>query len=126
MSTLSAVRCRPPSRDVNWPSVRPMAAVRQEADCCDEGRLRRLEALDELLPMLTGVLDIREVFVRISEIAQKVLPHDLMGLPLIDESGEHVVLHAVAGDIMPDVPRRVPIPDKSLLVKPWDHMIVGD
>jgi transcriptional regulator of acetoin/glycerol metabolism len=38
--------------------------------------LRRLENLDELLPTLAGVLDIREVFERVSAIARRVLPHD--------------------------------------------------
>jgi transcriptional regulator of acetoin/glycerol metabolism len=38
--------------------------------------LRRLENLDELLPTLAGVLDIREVFERVSAVARRVLPHD--------------------------------------------------
>jgi len=36
------------------------------SDSSDGGRLRRLETLDELLPTLAGVLDVREVFARIS------------------------------------------------------------
>ena len=39
-------------------------------------RLRTLQALDALLPALAGVLDIREVFDRVSAIAQQVLPHE--------------------------------------------------
>lgn len=44
----------------------------------DLGRLQRLEALDELLTALTGVLGLKEVFDRVSEIAQRVLPHDAL------------------------------------------------
>ena len=36
--------------------------------------------LDELLATLAGVLDVREVFDRVSAIAQKVLPHDAMAV----------------------------------------------
>jgi GAF domain-containing protein len=41
-------------------------------------RANNLELLDGLLGTLTGVLDIREVFDRVSTIARKVLPHDAM------------------------------------------------
>jgi transcriptional regulator with GAF, ATPase, and Fis domain len=41
-------------------------------------RADALETLDELLRTLVGVLDVREVFDRVSQIAQQVLPHDAM------------------------------------------------
>src|SRR5919109_4859671 len=37
-----------------------------------------LLTLDELLNAITGVLDIRDVFDRVSAIARRVLPHDAM------------------------------------------------
>jgi GAF domain-containing protein len=79
-------------------------ADRVPPDSSDLGRLRRLEALDELVPMLIGVLDVRDVFVRISTVAQGVLPHDLVGLPLMAEDGVHVIVQAIAGRVKPDVP----------------------
>jgi hypothetical protein len=38
-------------------------------------RLRRLAAVEELLTTLVGVLDVREVFARVSEVAGRVLKH---------------------------------------------------
>ena len=101
-------------------------ADRQPPDSSALGRLQRLEALDELLPMLSGVLDVREVFVTVSQVAQKVLPHDLLGLPLIDDDGVHVTVHAVSGSVTPTVPARIVLPMPELVSTPWDHMIVGD
>src|SRR5438093_4323624 len=43
-------------------------------------RLRRIEAVDRLLPALFRVLDIREVFDRVSALTRAVLPHDILGL----------------------------------------------
>src|SRR5262245_6088020 len=97
---------------------------RPESDSSDAARLKRLQALDDLLPLLTSVLDIRQIFVRISEIAQRALPHDFMGLPLVDDDGKHVTLHGVTGVVMPEVTPSIPIPDPDITVRPWDHIIV--
>jgi transcriptional regulator with GAF, ATPase, and Fis domain len=48
--------------------------------------LRRLEAAAALLPALIGVLDVREVFTRLSSIGGRALPHDLLTLGLFDEA----------------------------------------
>ena len=39
--------------------------------------MARLAALDDLLPTLAGVLDVRDVFERVSAIARNVIPHDI-------------------------------------------------
>ncbi len=46
---------------------------------------RRIEALSLLLPTVASALDVREVFLRISEIVQQVLPHDIMVLAFMHE-----------------------------------------
>ena len=48
-------------------------------------RLRRLAVVEELLPALTGVLEVREVLTRVSDIARRVLPHDAISLPAITD-----------------------------------------
>ena len=53
----------------------------------------RLEILNGPLNTLTDVLDIREVFDRVSQVVQRVLPHDLME---ISEAGNRIRLHAGA------------------------------
>ena len=102
--------------------------IREPLDSSDAGQLRRLEALDELLPMLSGVLDVRDVFLRISAVAQKVLPHELVGVTLFDEDGEHATVHAIAGEVGPLAPvRRVEMPSSApLRGLDWDHIIVDD
>jgi PAS domain S-box-containing protein len=71
---------------------------------------RRLEALDELLAALSGVLDIREVFERVSAIAKKVIPHDALSLPLLTDDKNHIVVYAITGDAK-RFPETLPLPD---------------
>jgi len=89
-------------------------------------REKNLEMLDGLLSTLAGVLDVREVFERVSGIARKVLPHDLLGLPLYSSDGEHLIVHAVVGV----EPMTTPIPlspmHRRLRVESWDHLIFDD
>jgi transcriptional regulator with GAF, ATPase, and Fis domain len=101
---------------------------RKYAVCVQEDLTkRRLEALDELLPMLAGVLDIREVFERVSAIARKVLPHDLLSLPLLTEDKKDIILHAVAGTTI-RFPEKIPLLEhhKPLLTTKWDYVIYPD
>ena len=96
----------------------------------DAERLRRLQALDELLPTLAGVLDIREVFDRISHISQRVLPHDMIALPLISDDKQSVIVYAAydATSQTPQYPRTVPMTDRhrERLFAGWDHNIFDD
>jgi transcriptional regulator with GAF, ATPase, and Fis domain len=105
----------------------PLAAA--DPDSSARERLERLEALDELLPTLAGVLDLREVFSRVSQIAQRVLPHDGLGLPLLTEDRLHVIPYAMAGGMAAvPVPDRVPIPPSLLYLTTtrWDYRIIED
>ena len=65
----------------------------------DAALLRRLEALAPLLSTIRDALDIREVFGRVSDVTRTVLPHDTMGLAVIDEDGVHARLYAVSSDV---------------------------
>lgn len=62
-------------------------AALQEALRVERERQQSLEASDALLRALSPVLDIREVFPRISKIAQRILPHDLLTLMFHDGAG---------------------------------------
>jgi transcriptional regulator with GAF, ATPase, and Fis domain len=70
-------------------------------------RLRRLEALDELLPTLAEVLDVRQVFARIGEIAKRVIPHDAFGLVLISDDRTALIPHAITGTGLVELPERL-------------------
>jgi transcriptional regulator with GAF, ATPase, and Fis domain len=107
----------------------PAAQARPLAADARDDRLARLEALDELLPTIAGVLDIRDVFARVADITQRVIPHDGLGLPLITEDRQHVVPFAVAGPLaQQSIPDRVPIPEamKPFLDTAWDYRIIDD
>jgi transcriptional regulator with GAF, ATPase, and Fis domain len=91
-------------------------------------RAANLQMLDSLLNALTGVLDIREVFARVSEIASKVLPHDAMGLPIFTDDREHVIPYATIGLPTDTFTRIQPVLEsqKHLLTEPWDAHIAAD
>ena len=76
-------------------------------------RLRRLQALDELLPTLATVLDVRTVFFQISEIAKRVVPHDALGLLRFTDDLEYASPFAVTGGGLIELPERIKLPDKE-------------
>jgi len=88
--------------------------------------LARLQALDPLVPALAGVLDIRDVFARVSEVASAAVPHDLLSLLLVADDGT-ITVHAVAGGEI-QFPRTVALPEDSrwILGGAWEYHIDRD
>src|SRR6202022_1090799 len=60
-------------------------------------RTATIESSVELLRAISGVLDIRTVFPKVSEIANKVLPHDLLTMMFHDRGGE-ILIQAASTD----------------------------
>jgi two-component system response regulator AtoC len=85
-----------------------------------------LEVLDGLLNTLTDVLDIREVFDRISQLVQRVLPHHILGVGEFSEQSDRMRLYVGAGLAEKPQPFDVPVPDREMLLKPWDATIFED
>jgi transcriptional regulator with GAF, ATPase, and Fis domain len=88
-------------------------------------RLKTLGTLDGLLIALTDVLDVRQVFDRVSEIAQRVLPHDGMLIGQVIDEGARVRMYATTGlgsVTSVDVANLSP----HLLTAPWEFQLVGD
>jgi len=98
----------------------------EEAQRAEELRERNANAemLEQLLETLAGVLDIREVFDRVSEISRKVLPHDAMSVPIILDDPPRLRVHALTG--FDDMPRsfEAPMPEPQLMTEPWDHLLM--
>jgi transcriptional regulator with GAF, ATPase, and Fis domain len=94
------------------------AALRERAD--------NLQMLEDLLATLSGVLGVREVVDRISEISRKVLPHDALAVTTILERENRIRVHALSG--FSDFPPffEAPLPEPQLLTEPWDHRIIDD
>ncbi len=107
------------------PGTRP-SADDIESLLAEVEELRRLKAVDDLLETLTGVLDIRQVFDRVSEISRAVLPHDALALGRLtpDRQSIRVWAHSSIPDF--DVPETVPLPDPSLAQREWDFMVLDD
>jgi transcriptional regulator with GAF, ATPase, and Fis domain len=82
--------------------------------------------LEGLLMTLTGVLDIREVFARVSEIAHKVLPHDGLSIAEVLPDGLTVRIHASHGLGELPYPFDLRIPDAAMLESGWDYSLVDD
>ena len=108
------------------PEARP---ARDEVDRlrAEVEELRRLKAVDGLLETLTGVLDVREVFDRVSEISRRVIPHDalLLGRLTPDRRSVRVWAHTAVPEGVP-VPEVVPLPDPDVANRDWDFMLLDD
>ncbi|HKC57663.1 MAG TPA: GAF domain-containing protein, partial [Vicinamibacterales bacterium] len=63
-------------------------------------RTASIEASMELLQTIADVLDIRTVFSRVSEIANKMLPHDRLVMAFIDREG-NLIRQAASTDDVP-------------------------
>ena len=89
--------------------------------------LRKLKAIDGLLATLTGVLDVRDVFDRVSEVARPVLPHDalILGRVTPDRQSIRIWAHSSVPEGIP-VPDVIPLPDPELLNRDWDFMLLDD
>ncbi len=70
----------------------------------DVERRRRLDAIDTLLPMLAGTLDVRGTFDRVSAIVQPVLTHDRLILTSLSGDGRQLIVEASSGAPVDDMP----------------------
>ena len=91
-------------------------------------RSRILRTLDELLPALSGVLDVRDVFEQVSTIAAKFIPHDGLGLPLLTEDRQQIVPFATSGIERRLLPPAQSIPETAryLFETEWDYEVFDD
>src|SRR5262245_41849244 len=88
-------------------------------------QLDRMRHLDTLLPALTNVLDVREVFDRVSEIAQKVLPHDGVVIGQLIDGGHKVRMYATQG-LGNATAMEVPNLSRQLINESWEHIVIND
>jgi transcriptional regulator with GAF, ATPase, and Fis domain len=94
----------------------------------DPATLARLDALAELLPVLAGALDVRDVFHHISRITREVLPHDALALALVSDDRQSLHIYALSSDVDFARPDRILVPPdaRDLLTSAWDFLIVDD
>jgi transcriptional regulator with GAF, ATPase, and Fis domain len=88
-------------------------------------RSRRLDLTADLLPALLRVLDVREVFDRLSAIARRAVPHDVLHLGLLSDDLSTVTTFARTGSgIDLDIPIAIAYP--PAVVRVWNFDIVDD
>jgi transcriptional regulator with GAF, ATPase, and Fis domain len=91
-------------------------------------RRRRRDALDRLVPALTGTLDVRAVFDQLAGIAQEIIPHDFLTLGLLTGDGKRVRIHAKWGDDgvdVDDIPE-IPLQEALLHTVNWDYFLARE
>jgi len=80
----------------------------------ERDRAAALAASEDLLRTLSNTLDIRDVFVRVSKIVARVLPHDRLTMTLYDDATGEILRHAVSNDRGPALMRIRPTPSGAL------------
>jgi transcriptional regulator with GAF, ATPase, and Fis domain len=88
-------------------------------------RYRRLDLAAELIPTLLHVLDVREVFNRISATANGALPHDRLMLRVFSHDLTSNVVFAGSGEApVPGPPVSHVYP--PALIRAWEYSIIDD
>jgi len=95
-----------------------MIITREQMDSAHESVSGYDETSAELLRTIAGVLDIRPVLPRLSEIANRMLPHDALAMGFLDEDGQ-LVIEGVTGDLADVQPEHDEVPFR-------DDLLIGD
>jgi transcriptional regulator with GAF, ATPase, and Fis domain len=88
-------------------------------------QLHRLELSAQVLPTLLGVLDLREVFDRLSMAAQPAMPHDAMVVILFDENLTKFSIYART-DQGTNIGPTLPLSYAAAAIRAWTFAIVDD
>jgi transcriptional regulator with GAF, ATPase, and Fis domain len=92
----------------------------------ETSRRRRLDAIDSLLPMIAGTLDVRGIFNRVSEIVQPVLSHDRLMLTSLSADRSEITVDAISGEPIPDFPTRIPATDPPACYQAAEYVLIPD
>ncbi|MGH9143113.1 MAG: GAF domain-containing protein, partial [Vicinamibacterales bacterium] len=90
------------------------------------GRLKRLDALESLLPALADALDVRDIFNRLAAIVGDILPHDTLELLMPTGDRQRARFHARSGSHAPALPEMVELPPNMVLTDGWRYFIIDD
>src|SRR5262249_12495431 len=103
-----------------------MSSGESDDDC--ERRLMRIDPLADVRRTLTGVLDLREVFDRLSQVAQRVLPHDTaFGLLFIRVNDQiKIRLHALSAPPDWQLPEVIDNSYPSEMTEGWEFGLHHD
>ena len=88
-------------------------------------QLRRLELAAGLLPAIRDVLDVREVFERLSVTSQSALPHDMLTLGLFGDDLRTMTVYAKTGRHS-DLGTVFPQPYPVAVTQAWEFDVIDD
>jgi GAF domain-containing protein len=92
----------------------------------DAERRRRLDAIDELLPLLANVLDVREVFNQVSAVVKPVLAHDLLVLSSLSADRTVFTVDALSGEPAPELWAPMPVSEADLKNHAYEPVLIPD
>jgi len=92
----------------------------------EESRRRRLDAIDSLLPMIAGTLDVRGIFHLVSEVVQPVLAHDRLVLSSLSADQREITIDASTGEPLVGFPARLPVSESAGLPGVREHVLIAD
>jgi two-component system response regulator AtoC len=120
--------------DLSLEQQAALSAVARSADAViargmppgeDAARLERLERTSTLLAALLHVLDVRDVFERVSSLARAALPHDLLLLHLFNDDTTEITTYAGTA-ARSFVGRTLPGHYPTAITRAWEFDIVDD
>ncbi|MFB3907277.1 MAG: sigma 54-interacting transcriptional regulator [Candidatus Eisenbacteria bacterium] len=102
------------------------AAEHERAWAVEQDRQRRRAKLEALLPAIAGSLDVRKVFLALSEVVQEVVPHDVMAFALLTEDRGGVRIQAATHQGVLELPEyRFSNPEEALDAN-WKFLLAYD
>ncbi|HKV11067.1 MAG TPA: sigma 54-interacting transcriptional regulator [Thermoanaerobaculia bacterium] len=124
----SALRSALPS-DQAEPVVADLLAVAAEHErlwALERERQGRREKLEALLPMIAQALDIRQVFLSLSEVIREIVPHDILAFALLspDRGGVRVQAATLAG--LHEMPEYRFSNEEEALDANWKYLLAHD
>src|SRR5438093_10584146 len=92
----------------------------------DAARRRRFDAIDSLLVTMAGSLDVRDIFNRVSEVVQPVLPHDRLVLTSLSADRSEITVDAISGEPLSGLPTRMPVPAQGACHQGSEYVLIQD
>jgi GAF domain-containing protein len=102
-----------------------LALAHERLSLDERERRRRNEALEALLPALASALDTQQIFGQLSEISRQVLPHDFLGLGLLNEDRTRVRIYASSEELA-GAPPEIPIGESLIGTVAWPCFLARD
>jgi transcriptional regulator with GAF, ATPase, and Fis domain len=103
-----------------------VAAERERLWAIEQDRARRHARLETLLPTIAESLDVRQVFIALSDVIKEVVPHDVMAFALLTPDRRGVRMQAATHRGILELPEYRFSNDEEALDSNWRHLLAYD